>query len=94
MVNSESLLLGLSLGSGDGNIGSRVNEATTLLAVLLGGGDSGADTDGGGIDLGAARSLAVSVVDASAGDELGAVAGSDVLGSSVVGSEGRGGGGD
>ena len=69
-------------------------KATSQFTVLGGGGLSGADSEAGFGDLGAAGRLTVGVVDAAAGGELGAVTGTDTLGTGVVGSQGEGGDGD
>lgn len=90
----EALLLDLGLGIGDRSVGVGVDEAAAELAVLGGGSLGGADSEPGGGDLGAAGGLAVGVVDAAAGDELGAVAGTDTLGAGVVGGQGEGRDGD
>lgn len=50
----ESLLLDLGLGSGNGLSSIRVNEAAAELAVLVGGGLRGADTEAGRLDFSAA----------------------------------------
>lgn len=93
-VPLETLLLDLGLGSRDGGVGVGVDKAAAELAVLGGGGLGGADPQPGGGDLGAARGLAVGVVDAAAGGELGAVAGANALSAGVVGGQGEGGDGD
>lgn len=90
----ETLLLDLGLGSRDSSVGVGVDEAAAELAVLGGGGLGGADAEPGSGDLGAAGGLAVGVVDAAAGGELGAVTGSDALGAGVVGGQGEGGNGN
>lgn len=90
----ETLLLDLGLGSSDGSGGVGVGEAAAELAVLGRGGLSGADSEPGGGDLGAAGGPAVGVVDAAAGGELGAITGSDALGAGVVGGQGEGRDGD
>lgn len=94
MFRLETLLRNLSLGSSDGSSRVRVDKAAALLAVLQSSRLGGADADVGGVDLGAARRRAVGVSDATAGDELRAVTGSDVLGAGVVGGQSQGGGGD
>lgn len=66
----------------------------TRLAGLVGGSLGRADADSAGADLSAARRRAVSAVDAPAGDELGTVASTDILGTGVVGSESQSGSGD
>jgi len=82
----EALLLDLGLGRGDGGGGVGVDEVAAQLAVLVGGSLGGADTLALAV-VGAAgvAGLAVGVVDAPSGDELLAVTGTDVLGTSVVG---------
>lgn len=120
----EALLGDLSLSSSDGGSWVGVDEAAALLAVLELSTLSGADTNVGGVDLGAAlvpnawsvavqkvivRSLskcqkgvlrasysrvAVVVSDTSTGGELGVLAVTDILGTSVVGGQGEGGGDD
>lgn len=90
----ETLLLDLGLGSSDRRVGVGVDEAAAELAILGGGGLGGADSEPGGGDLGAAGGLAIGVVDAAAGGELGAVAGTDTLGAGVVGGQGEGRDGD
>jgi hypothetical protein len=91
----ETLLRNLRLSSRNDLGGIRVAKATSSLAILLASGLGRADTGASGSDLRAAGRAAVSVGNASSGDELGAVSGSDVLGASVVGCDlGHGGSGD
>lgn len=90
----EALLLDLGLGSSDRSVGVGVDKAAAELAVLGRGGLGGADAEPRGGDLGAAGGLAVGVVDAAAGGELGAVTSTDALGAGVVGSQGEGRDGD
>jgi hypothetical protein len=91
----ESLLCNLSLRRGDHLLRIRVAETASRLAVLVAGSLGGANTLAGGCDLSAACGAAVSVCNAAAGDELRAVAGSDVLCARVVGGDlGHGGGGN
>lgn len=85
----EALLLDLSLGGLDSGVRVGINKATAQLAVLLRGGLGGAYSKARPRDLGAARGGAVGVVDAAAGDELGAVTGTDALGTGVVGLQGE-----
>lgn len=93
-INLEALLRDLGLGSGDCGLGVGVDKATAGLAVLFRGRLGGADAVARGGDLGAAGGRAVSVVDATSGDELGAVSGSDALGAGVVWGQGKGRDGD
>ena len=90
----EALLLDLLLGRGDGLGRGGVLEAAALLAVLVAGGGGGADAHARGVDLGAAGAAAVGVGDAAARRELSGLAVADVLGSGVVGGQGKGGDGD
>ena len=90
----EALLGDLGLGGGDGLGRGRVDEAASLLAVLQGRRLAGADAEPLAV-VGAAGRRAVGVVDAPARDELGGLAGADVLGTRVVGGDdGQGGDGD
>lgn len=88
----ETLLLYLGLGRSDGSSSVRVIKATALLAVLELRALGGADTHTAGVDLGAACTAAVCVRDTAASGELLGLAVSDVLCTSVVGSQGKGGG--
>jgi len=81
------LLLNLRLSGRDGGSGVGVGEATALLAVLERCSLGGADSLAGAI-VGAAGGTTVGVANAPARDELLAVAGSDVLGTGVVGGDG------
>lgn len=93
-ISLETLLRDLSLSSGDGRIGVGVDKAAALLAVLELGTLSRADTNVGGVDLGAAGRVAVVISDAAAGRELRVLAVANVLGTGVVGSQGEGRDGD
>lgn len=90
----KTLLLDLSLSSGDGRSGIGVDKAAALLAVLELSTLSRADANVGRVDLGAAGRVAIVISDASTGGELGVLAVADVLGTSVVGSQGKGRDGD
>lgn len=69
-------------------------EAAAQFAVLGGGSLSGADSEARLRDLSAAGGLAVGVVDAATGGELGAVSGADALSTGVVRGQGESGEGD
>lgn len=90
----ETLLLDLSLSSGNSRVGVGVREATALLAVLGGGALGTADAHAARVDLGAALGVAVGVGDAPARGELGVLAVADVPGTGVVGGQGQSGDGD
>lgn len=90
----EALLLDLSLSRGDGRLRVRVDKAAALLAVLELSTLSGADTDGSGVDLGAAGGVAVGVGDAATSGELRVLAVANSVGARDVGGQGKGRGGD
>lgn len=90
----KALLLDLSLSSSDGSSSVGVIEATALLPILELGPFGRADADAAGVDLGAACTAAVRVGDTPASGELLGLAVTDVLGTGVVGGQGKSGDGD
>lgn len=84
----------MSLGSSESGRGIGVDETAAGLPRLISGGHGRADAFPGGANLSAARRLAVGAVDASAGDELFALAVADLAGAGLVGFDGCAGGGN